>query len=53
MAVLEEGEDHGLRDYRDDLDRLDAETRQFVELELLPAQRRTHDQLSALKRAMA
>jgi uncharacterized protein (TIGR02284 family) len=52
IAALEEGEDHGLRDYRDDLDELDAEARRLVEQELLPAQQRTHGALSTLKKAM-
>jgi uncharacterized protein (TIGR02284 family) len=49
IAALEEGEDHGLRLYRDDLNKLDAHSRALVESDLLPAQRQTHDALSALK----
>lgn len=52
IAALEEGEDHGLRLYRDDLKKLDAGSRQLVEMDLLPAQERTHRSLSALKHAM-
>ncbi|HET6280744.1 MAG TPA: DUF2383 domain-containing protein [Polyangia bacterium] len=52
IAALEEGEDHGLRLYRDDLDKLDIQAREFVEMDLLPAQRRTHATLSALKHTM-
>jgi hypothetical protein len=55
MAVnaLEEGEDHGLKDYRKDLDDLDPADRALVEGQLLPAQQQTHDRLSALKKRMA
>jgi len=49
VAALEEGEDHGLADYRSELDELDAQTRELVESKLLPAQQHTHDRLSALK----
>lgn len=49
VAVLEEGEDHGLADYRRDASELSPATRQFVQQELLPMQQRTHDSLSVLK----
>jgi uncharacterized protein (TIGR02284 family) len=52
IAALEEGEDHGLRDYKSDLADLDAEARRLVEQDLLPAQQQTHNALSALKKAM-
>jgi uncharacterized protein (TIGR02284 family) len=52
LAALEEGEDHGLRMYKDDLDKLDTSTRSFVEGELLPAQQRSHDTMSALKHSV-
>ncbi len=52
IAALEEGEDHGLADYRQDLDKLDPDNRRFVEVELLPAQEQTHNALSALKRTL-
>jgi len=52
IAVLEEGEDHGLRDYRVDLTKLDPESRRIVEQELLPAQQSTHRALSSLKAAL-
>ena len=51
VAALEEGEDHGKKEYAQ-LDKLSAETRRFVETELVPEQRRTHDALSSIKRAM-
>jgi hypothetical protein len=49
ISALEEGEDHGLRDYRGDLGDLDLESRRFVESELLADQKRSHAILSALK----
>lgn len=52
IAALEEGEDHGLRLYKGDLDKLDATTRAFVETDLLPAQERTHSFLSTLKKTI-
>lgn len=52
VAALEEGEDHGLRDYKSDLGDLDSTTRVLVQNQLLPAQQQTHDRLSALKHRM-
>jgi uncharacterized protein (TIGR02284 family) len=52
IAALEEGEDHGLRDYKADLPDLDPEARRFVEQDLLAAQTQTHGALSALKKSM-
>ena len=54
IAALEEGEDHGLRDYRDELDDddLDVQSRSFLTAQLLPAQQATHDRMSALKHRM-
>jgi uncharacterized protein (TIGR02284 family) len=52
LAALEEGEDHGLRLYRDGLDKLDGPARMFVENELLPAQQRSHDTMSKLKHSV-
>lgn len=49
IAALEEGEDHGLKLYLNDLEKLDASTLQLVRGELLPAQERTHRALSDLK----
>jgi hypothetical protein len=53
IAALEEGEDHGLKLYRDrgDLEKLDLATRDFVERSLLPEQERTHRSTSSLKHA--
>jgi demethoxyubiquinone hydroxylase (CLK1/Coq7/Cat5 family) len=50
LAALEEGEDHGLRDYRGDLSVLDATSRALVG-DLLLEQQRTHAAMSTLKRA--
>ena len=52
IAALEEGEDHGLKDYKADLDKLDSESRRLVESQLLPAQQQTHRALSNLKHTM-
>jgi hypothetical protein len=51
IAALEEGEDHGLKLYRNnsDVTRLDLATRDFVERSLLPEQERTHRTASRLK----
>ena len=38
LKTLREGEEHGLRDYRDALSELDAESRRLVQDVLLPAQ---------------
>jgi uncharacterized protein DUF2383 len=53
IAALEEGEDHGLKDYRSELDDLDAETRRIVTAELLPRQLQTHRQMSNLKKQLS
>jgi uncharacterized protein (TIGR02284 family) len=52
IDVLEEGEDHGLKDYQKHLAQLDPDSRAFVEHELLPAQQQTHGVLSGLKRTL-
>lgn len=49
IAALEEGEDHGLKDYRTDLSKVSPEARRYIEEELLPAQVQTHRILSGLK----
>ena len=53
IAALEEGEDHGLREYRTQASKLDPVSRQTVIEELLPAQQETHDKLSVLKQALS
>lgn len=50
IRALEEGEDKGVKDYRTTAD-LDPAVRQFVDVELLPAQLQTHAIMSELKRA--
>ena len=52
VSALEEGEDHGLKDYKKDIDKLDPQCRNIVE-RLIPEQQRSHDRLSALKRRMS
>ncbi|MBZ4421927.1 DUF2383 domain-containing protein [Myxococcus sp. RHSTA-1-4] len=52
IQALEEGEDHGLHDYQRDADQVHGEVRRFVRMELLPAQKRTHERLSRLKRTL-
>lgn len=52
IAALEEGEDHGLRDYRADLSDLDMESRTLIEEQILPAEQRTHRVMSSLKHGL-
>jgi uncharacterized protein (TIGR02284 family) len=52
IQALEQGEDHGLADYKRDVDHLHGEARRFARMELLPAQQRTHDRLSKLKKTI-
>jgi demethoxyubiquinone hydroxylase (CLK1/Coq7/Cat5 family) len=52
LQALEEGEDHGLKDYRRDLEALDGETRNWLQSNILPKAERTHGTLSALKRTV-
>lgn len=52
VQALEEGEDHGIHDYQRDVDQVHGDSRRFVRMELLPAQKRTHDRLSKLKRTL-
>ena len=53
IAALEEGEDHGLKDYRSDIQKCDADTRQLVTAKLLPQQEQTHRMMSNLKKQLA
>lgn len=53
IAALEEGEDHGRNDYRRDLDKLDARTKQFIQASIMPEQQRTHDTMSTLKKTLS
>ncbi len=52
IAALEEGEDHGVKDYKADVNDLEPQIRMMVETQLRPAQQQTHDRLSALKHRM-
>ncbi|HWK52984.1 MAG TPA: DUF2383 domain-containing protein [Hyphomicrobiales bacterium] len=48
LSLLEEGEDKGLREYRNELDDLSAAAQQFVASMILPEQQRSHDTLSRM-----
>ena len=50
MSALEEGEDHGLKLYSADLGDCDMSTREFIVVELLPEQQRSHDLCRTLDR---
>lgn len=52
VDALEAGEDHGLRDYRDDLGKLGPEARDLVTTQLLPQQENTHRTMSELKKEL-
>lgn len=52
LAALEEGEDHGVRMYKKNLDDLEPNTRSFVQNDLMPGQQRSHDTMSALKHSV-
>lgn len=52
ISALEEGEDHGRDDYLADLEKLLPATRTFVQTQLVPEQKRTHDALSRLKSSL-
>lgn len=52
VQALEEGEDHGVADYQRDADKLHGDNRRLVRMELLPAQKRTHERLSKLKKTL-
>jgi len=53
VDMLEEGEDHGLKAYRDECDKCDSvAVRRFIEDELVPAQERTHSQVRNLKKLL-
>lgn len=51
IAVLEEGEDRGLKDYRQAMGMVDDEIRKQIEQDLLPAQKRTHKRMSLLSKS--
>ncbi len=49
ISALEAGEDHGLKLYRDEMEKLDPTARSVIQSEVLPAQERTHHSMSTLK----
>jgi hypothetical protein len=51
VAALEEGEDHGLKDYKSDISELSPDCQRIVD-QLVVQQQQTHDRLSALKRRL-
>jgi uncharacterized protein (TIGR02284 family) len=53
ISALEEGEDHGKKDYGRDLMDLEPSARQLVESSIVPEQQRTHDVVRDLKRQLA
>lgn len=53
VAALEEGEDHGLKDYKKEVGDLDASGKHLVTNQLLPLQQQTHDRMSALKERLS
>jgi demethoxyubiquinone hydroxylase (CLK1/Coq7/Cat5 family) len=53
IAALEEGEDRGLRLYKENLEGCNAKTRKLIETKLLPEQERTHELCRSLKQYMA
>ena len=53
VAVLEEGEDRCLKEYRENLSKLDPDTRNFIDQHVLPGQTRTHQAISSLKQSMS
>ena len=50
VATLESGEDHGLKCYKIDYDKMSAETLNVVTNDLLPRQEETHRLMSNLKK---
>jgi len=53
VAALEEGEDHGVKDYKIQDTDLDASVRALVASRLAPEQQRTHDRMSSLKKRLS
>lgn len=52
VAALEEGEDHGLKDYKSESTEIDPQCRPIVG-RMLMMQQQTHDRLSSLKRRLS
>ncbi len=53
VSALEEGEDHGVKDYKADLGDLDPSARILITSRLAPEQQRTHDRMSTLKKRLS
>lgn len=53
LAILEEGERHGLADYRADLTKVDTESLRLLESRIIPQQARTYDAIQRLVQGMA
>lgn len=53
VAALEEGEDHGLKDYREGFEKLDTQTREWVQSTIFPEQKKTHNALRDYKKQLA
>jgi hypothetical protein len=53
VAALEEGEDHGLKDYKANVGELDTVSRSLVATRLMPEQQRTHERMSSLKKRLS
>lgn len=52
VSTLEQGEDHGLADYKSDLKELTPQNQEFVRTNLLAEQERSHALMSSLKKSM-
>ena len=52
LAILEEGEEHGLRDYRQDVSKLDPPARALIEQRILPAQLETRRVVQSLRHSI-
>jgi hypothetical protein len=52
VAALEEGEDHGLKDYKKDAGDINPDCQHIVS-QLISLQQQSHDRLSALKRRLS
>jgi len=52
VSTLEQGEDHGLADYKSDLKDLTPQNQEFVRTNLLAEQERSHALMSSLKKSM-
>lgn len=53
LSMLEEGEAHGLSDYRSDFSKLDLESQRLVADQILPEQIQTHCVLASITRSLS